>query len=739
MRVTLGGAEVDLFHADEVDERILAALRDETERPLFVASANLDHLHHFGLDSGREGAFDPGRGGADWLVLLDGMPLVWTARRLTGVAWEQLAGSDLLPDLLRTAARARARVGFLGGTPGQHQLLATALADRFATVDVAGFWAPDRDVVEDAEASAALAEEIATAEVDLLVVGLGKPRQEEWLLRHGAATGARAAVAFGAATDFLAGTVTRAPARLRALGLEWLYRLLREPGRLARRYLVQGPSSLVRLLGQSRTEELAAAGRQARPAPVIATPGLWRRRIGRALAAADVGVIALASYLAYWLRNALGEAGVVRGFENELPTALAVIPLWLLIFHYAGAYRPEVLNTGGDAFRRFVAGAFGGLFALGFVSFLLNLSLARLYVGFLFAFVLVLGGLVRVGVRRYLRTRRGRGRLQQNVLVVGADEDAVTTARAIAADEIGGYRPVGFLTDELPVGTGVAGGLQVLGRPADVLDIAYDVRAGLVLVSPTGVPPGTLQDVTLALEGSPVDLAVAPSLFQVVSRRVTVESVANVAILHVDQIRLERGKAALKRTLDLVVAGVALVVTLPVLAVVLVAIRLDSRGPVLFRQVRVGRDGREFTVLKLRTMVADAHRQRDELAHLNEADGPLFKIRDDPRITRVGRVLRTWSLDELPQLVNVLRGDMSLVGPRPALPEEVEKYTPWQMRRLRVRPGITGVWQVSGRSDVPFDEAVRMDLFYIENWSLGTDLFLLGKTLLAVLGRQGAY
>jgi N-acetylglucosaminyldiphosphoundecaprenol N-acetyl-beta-D-mannosaminyltransferase len=222
MRVTLGGAEVDLVHHDEVISTVLGVLQGGASRPLFVASANLDHLYHFGVDSGREGSFDPGRGGADWLVLLDGMPLVWAARRLSGADWELLAGSDLLPDLLRTAARARARVGFLGGSERQHAVLRTALAERFPTVEVAGTWAPPREVVEDPQASAVLTAEVAAAGVDLLVVGLGKPRQEEWLLRHGAATGARVAVGFGAATDFLTGTVERAPERLRRLGLEWL-------------------------------------------------------------------------------------------------------------------------------------------------------------------------------------------------------------------------------------------------------------------------------------------------------------------------------------------------------------------------------------------------------------------------------------------------------------------------------------------------------------------------------------
>lgn len=738
MRVTLGGAEVDLLHRQEVLDRILEALSTPDACPLFVASANLDHVHHFGIDSGREGMLDGRTGAGEWLVLLDGMPLVWKARGMTGQHWDQLAGSDLLPQVLALAARARARVGFLGGTDGQHRALATVLTTRFPSLDIAGYWAPDREVVDDHLSSAVVAEEIAAAHVDLLVVGLGKPRQEEWILRHGAATGVHVAVAFGAAADFVAGTVYRAPKRMQRAGLEWLYRLSREPGRLARRYLIEGPSAAIRLVTQSHAE-MSADPERSRAVPIVATPGLWRRRIGRVLAVGDALTITAASGLAYVLRDALGQAGVVQAFANEVAIALAVIPVWLAIFHYAGAYRPEVLNTGGDAFRRFVAGAFGGLLALGFISFAFNLSISRLYVLFLFTLVLGLGGMGRILLRRYLRSRRARGRLRQNVLIVGADNDAVTTVAAMLGDEMCGYTPVGFLADDWAVGEEPVPGIPIVGRPDRVLDHAYDHRAGLVIVSPVGVSPGTLQELTLALEGTPIDLAIAPSLFQVVTRRMTVESVANVPILHVDQIRLERGRATLKRLEDLLVAGTLFILSLPVVVVLMAAIRLDSSGPALFIQPRVGRDGRAINVLKLRTMVVGAETQQAELADRNEADGHFFKIRDDPRVTRVGRFLRRWSLDELPQLYNVLRGDMSMVGPRPPTPDEVEKYEPWHLRRLRIRPGITGAWQTGGRSEVGFDEAVRLDLFYIENWSLGYDIFLLGKTVLVVLGRRGAY
>jgi exopolysaccharide biosynthesis polyprenyl glycosylphosphotransferase len=437
------------------------------------------------------------------------------------------------------------------------------------------------------------------------------------------------------------------------------------------------------------------------------------------------------------LRLQVGRLDFLQPFEHELPAALGVIPLWLGLFHLVGAYRPEYLNAGGDAFRRFAAGVTAGVLALGFVSFLFNLQLARLFVAFLAVLVFLGGGALRIGVRRYLRACHRRGEMIQRALIVGSDSDAVQLAAALSSAVDSSYVVVGYLDEHRAVGDDVHG-RPVLGRPTDVLEHCRDSRIGVVVVSPAGVSPGTLRDLTIALEGSEVDLAVAPSLFEVVTRRMTIETVGNVPLLHVDQIRLRRGKAALKRTLDLVAASVLGVLTLPIWLAAALAVRTSSPGSVLFRQQRVGRDGREFTMLKFRTMVADAEERLAEIAHLNEADGHFFKISEDPRVTPVGRHLRRWSIDELPQLWNVLRGDMSMVGPRPPLLDEVAGYDPWHVRRLRVRPGLTGMWQTSGRSDVSFDEAVRMDLFYIENWSVGLDLFLLGKTVGAVLAGRGA-
>ena len=470
------------------------------------------------------------------------------------------------------------------------------------------------------------------------------------------------------------------------------------------------------------------------------TPTRWRAKLGRWLAVIDLVAIAAASFLAYEIRVALAEAGTLQPFDDILPLVVGVLPLWLFIFYFVGAYRPEYLNTGADAFRRFTAGVVGGVLAVGFLSFVFRLLVPRVYVLLLAVLVFLLGGLARVVVRRYLVHQRAAGRLSQGFLVVGVDAEAIATARSLDADPLAGYRMLGYLTDADPIGRNIDGTHEVVGRPKEVLACAERFGAGMVLVSPNGLPAGTLRNLTVQLEGSHVDLAVAPSLFEVVSRRVLVETVGNVPILHVQQVRLTTGKAFLKRTLDLAAATTLFVLSLPIAVLASLAIKFDTRGPVLFQQRRIGKDGHYFTCLKFRTMHQDAEDRLTDLLQDNEvgdADALFFKIKDDPRITRAGRLLRKWSIDELPQLWNVIRGDMSMVGPRP-LPGDVGSWEPWQLRRLRVRPGVTGVWQVSGRSYLDTDEAVRMDIFYIENWSLGWDLLIMLQTVGAILRREGA-
>jgi exopolysaccharide biosynthesis polyprenyl glycosylphosphotransferase len=236
-----------------------------------------------------------------------------------------------------------------------------------------------------------------------------------------------------------------------------------------------------------------------------------------------------------------------------------------------------------------------------------------------------------------------------------------------------------------------------------------------------------------------VEVRFTANLPTVLSSRLAPQTIGGVMTLSVNVLQLTTFQAAAKRACDVLVSALGLLLLAPLLVAVALAVKLTSRGPVIFRQERIGLRGRPFTVLKFRTMVAGADQLLDGLREHNEADGPLFKLRHDPRVTRVGQVLRHYSIDELPQLVNVLKGEMSLVGPRPPLASEVALYEEWQLDRLEVRPGITGLWQVSGRSELSFEDYVRLDLFYVENWSVAYDLFILSKTIPLLVSARGAY
>jgi len=333
--------------------------------------------------------------------------------------------------------------------------------------------------------------------------------------------------------------------------------------------------------------------------------------------------------------------------------------------------------------------------------------------------------------------------VHHRVVVVGTAPTAQALVNQLQGEPMAGLGVVAACVSgrERSLRGGLAADIPVVGGLEDVLEALVRVQADTIAVAAsTGMDGEALRRLSYALEGTGLDLLVAPALTNVTGTRVSIRPIAGLPLLHVNEPELEGARKLVKTVFDRGVALVGLVLLSPMLLGVAIAVRLTTPGPALFRQTRVGRGGELFRMWKFRSMYIDAEQRRAELAHRNESDGGiLFKVRDDPRITPLGRRLRAYSLDELPQLVNVVRGQMSLVGPRPPLPTEVERYEGHTHRRLLVKPGITGLWQVSGRSDLSWDDTVRLDLQYVENWSLGLDLAVLVKTVLTVVRRSGAY
>ena len=489
-------------------------------------------------------------------------------------------------------------------------------------------------------------------------------------------------------------------------------------------------------------EELPAAELELR-ASAAPGPALWQRRHLLALLAADALAVALAAAVAQLLR--FGSAG------SSVPLASTSVPywavgflmagVWLVVMAVGGGYSPRVVGTGSEEFRRVFNAAIRFLALIAIVFYAANVDLARGFAAILLPLATVFTLLGRYGARRWLHYLRSRGHCMHRVLVVGTVEGATELVRHLLRVPYAGFGVAGCC---------IPGGLAALrvgdtdvpvhGRPEDALDALFVSGADVLAVAgDSALAPGALRTLAWRLEGTGIDLIVAPAVTDVAGPRIAIRPVAGVPLLHVEEPQLSGGARLFKECFDRTVAALALVVLSPLLLAIVVLVRRTSPGPALFCQERVGRGGRCFTIRKFRTMVEGAEEGVHDLAHLNDHDGVLFKLRADPRRTRVGSWLRRFSLDELPQLWHVVTGQMSLVGPRPPLPAEVERYGDDMRRRLLVKPGLTGLWQVSGRADLAWEEAVRLDLYYVDNWSPALDFLILWKTINAVLRGRGAY
>ncbi|MGA5301506.1 sugar transferase [Nucisporomicrobium flavum] len=460
----------------------------------------------------------------------------------------------------------------------------------------------------------------------------------------------------------------------------------------------------------------------------------WERRYVRMLVVGDLTAGVAAGAVTFGLR--FGDE--VTTYNRWYLLLSALLPVALLaVLVVSRAYERRFLFVGTDEYQRVLRGGVGLIASAAVVSYALELDLARSYV--LAALPTAIGTAVvlRFAMRKRLHIERARGESLRRVLVVGHELSVIGITRQLRRERYHGLEVVGACLP--PDHDGVVD-LPVYGTFDDVANAVDAADADTVVVLSCPELDGVaLRRLAWRLERDEVDLIVASALIDVAGARTTIRPFDGLPMLHVEHPRLHGGARVVKDLFDRLGALILLVVFGPVLLTVALCVRLTSRGPVLFRQVRVGRDGSEFRIFKFRSMYVDAEARLAELKHLNEHDGVLFKIRDDPRVTPVGRWLRRLSLDELPQLLNVVLGQMSLVGPRPPLPSEVAAYADDVRRRLAVKPGMTGLWQVSGRSDLPWEEAVRLDLRYVENWSLSLDLVILLRTMTAVLRSSGAY
>lgn len=484
------------------------------------------------------------------------------------------------------------------------------------------------------------------------------------------------------------------------------------------------------------TGSFAATEVRTRVVPPLATATSRAQRLTIAAVMADVVGVIVGYALARPVHLATGADPAP--FLHARATLAWTVAFWAPIFAAYHLYDRRRLGSPAEEARQVLHAVCVATGSVVVFTFFAGVELERGSVAAIWATCLLTVGIVRLVMRKVAHRLNSRGFTAVRAVVVGVNDEARTLARILQRQRWRGYDVAGFVAVE-PAGSASVDGRPVLGSVEDIAAVLDRTDAGTVLIAGSAVSSETRSELDRQLQASNVEVQVSLGLPNLAASRLSVQGIDGLAMLSVQPKRLSRRQVVGKRMFDLVTAVTLVILTAPVTALIALAVRLSGPGPVLFRQVRVGEGGRPFTLFKFRSMVVHTEVHLDELTSRNQADGLLFKMADDPRVTRVGRILRRLSLDELPQLLNVIRGEMSLVGPRPALLQEARRYDEQLRNRLRVKPGLTGLWQVNGRHALPFEDYVRYDLFYVENWSLSLDLYIMAKTIPALFSRQGAY
>ncbi len=460
---------------------------------------------------------------------------------------------------------------------------------------------------------------------------------------------------------------------------------------------------------------------------------VWEKHYLRRAALADFACAIMGVFAAAQLRFGNGVTG------TYLVLSLALPVFWIGAVWLAGGYDVRFIGTGSDEFRKVLNAGVGLTAAIALFSYAINIELSRGYLLIALPSATAFDLITRFTLRKRLHHQRAIGRCLLSVVAVGHEAAVTDLVRELGRDRYHGLTVVGACVAD-PSQCDEIGGVPVYGGLDDVTAAVRAFGADTVAVLACPEMDGVkLRALAWELEKTNTDLCLSPALLDVAGPRTTIRPTAGLTLLHVDHPQLSGFRLVIKDLFDRSVAGAALILLFPVLAVLGMMIWLHDRGPALFTQTRVGKDGHTFRIYKFRTMVVDAEQIRAQLQASNELDGVLFKLRRDPRVTAIGAVLRRWSIDEIPQLINVFLGDMSLVGPRPALPSEAAQYADHVRRRLVVKPGLTGLWQVNGRSDLSWEESVRLDLRYVENWSFVLDLQIVWKTISVMIRGSGAY
>ncbi len=626
------------------------------------------------------------------LVCADGMGVVW-ASRLTGESLpERVNVGDLIDPFCALAEQNGYRLFLLGGRPGVMERAAEQLRKRHPALQIVGTHHGHFDASRDQE----VVERIRQARPHVVLVGMGVPKQEKWIWQYRGSLAVSVLWGVGAALDYYAGLFPRAPTWMRGVGLEWCFRLALEPKRLWRRYLLGNAFFFVRTVALLLID-------------AVLVTGSW---LG-----------------AYWIWRGLDQpfGFTLNPIDSYVKALGPLVGMWLLTCASLGLYRRSAAMSALSELSQVIRATGVGMLSMMAVSFLLReFSLGR-------PVVLLSGVLIFISlsssrlVTRWLEERLAkRGIGLRRAVIVGTGELAARVKQEIEAWPVG-YNVVGFVRDgEL---THAIPEAEIVGSITGLSRVIRDQDIQDVFVASQSLSLHQELNFLATQEPSLANVHIVSEELEVFAQRVPLGRVVELPLLSLPSTGAGRWYEVSKRLCDLLLASAGLLVSVPLCAVVLaMLIKMESPGPVLFVQERVGKKGKRFRMYKFRTMCADA---------------PAYDIAPndltDPRVTTLGRFLRRWSLDELPQLLNVIRGEMSVVGPRPEMSFLVEQYQPWQQQRLTVAPGLTGLWQVVGRKELPMQSHIEYDLYYVRHRGWLLDLAILLRTVPAVLGRRGAF
>jgi len=456
----------------------------------------------------------------------------------------------------------------------------------------------------------------------------------------------------------------------------------------------------------------------------------WKPNLRRNIATADL--IALILTLVFILSVRFPETwrGDLTDYEiRNIVLALLVLGFWLFFLWFNGSRDTNILGFGADEYKKLINATLLSFTSVAFVSYIFKLEISRLFVLSVFPFGLLVLFIVRRILRRRLLGARNQGRYLSRVLLLHSGESDPVEQRLALAQHAGFNIVHKIVTGE-----------NLKFDVKEIVSYALSNNCDQIIVGQSAViSAAELRQLGWALELTNIDLIVAPAVTEIAGPRLKVSNVEGLPLLHLEQPKFSGASRVTKRVLDLTLSVVGLIIISPLLLIVAIIIKSFDRGSVLFTQKRIGQNNKEFNVYKFRTMYEGSHEQRARVMAETNKDPRLAKDPQDPRITKPGSFLRRWSIDEIPQIINVLKGEMSLVGPRPPLAEEVNQYEKSETRRLLVKPGLTGLWQVSGRSELDWEDAVRLDLYYVENWSLTLDILIIIRTAAAVWRGEGAY